>query len=61
MNWEKPYRRIVDCAIKDLRDDLEALSRESLRVYEEFTGVNETNVTAMWHYRVSLHGEPHVE
>ena len=31
---------------------------EALRLYQELTGFQETNVNALWHHRISLYGAP---
>ena len=34
------------------------LGQEALRIYEQITGVRETNASMLWHHRIRLYGPP---
>ena len=49
----KEYRQAHDIS---LREAQQRFAQPILDKYRELTGFNETNISAIWHHRVSLYG-----
>lgn len=50
------YRQENGVSLAEARD--RALGQAALDRYRELTGFNETNINALWHHHVGLHGPP---
>ncbi|MRD48918.1 hypothetical protein GHT07_16645 [Caenimonas koreensis DSM 17982] len=52
----KKYREEHQCSLAEAKK--KGFGRRALEVYEEITGVHETNADALFHHRLSIYGPP---